>query len=151
MALLNVVPSQVVPGISCAINRAHLAGAAITIGQVVCVDQNGLWQLAIATTPETCSGKLGIAMSETLAEKQPLSVATFGIVVFGATNFVGGGAVTRQAVLVVSGSTPGGICLQTDLSSGNYLTQIGFWTGNGDNTGITNGIMLNLAPTGIIM
>lgn len=117
MADLVVTAANVAAGSGAIINRNHNAGAAITAGQTVYLDQTAqTWKLADCDAGAITSVVGGIAL-HAASSGQPLAVQTGGRINPGATVAVG-------EIYVASG-TAGGIAPKADLATGDYVTVLG--------------------------
>jgi hypothetical protein len=119
MADITVTTTQVVPTDDRTMIFSSKCGEAITIGQVVYkkAADNKLWK-AISTTAATAAA-VGIAISSSVAADQDVSYQKGGTITLGA-----GASITAGAVYVVT-DTAGGISLEVDRGTGDYMTILG--------------------------
>lgn len=100
------------------------AGAAVTIGQAVYKDQqDSKWKLAQndGTAEEAGAGGIAVALTESAADGQPITVAKTGTIDLGATLTVG--------EIYCLSSTAGGIAPEADSATTNdYITILGVAT-----------------------
>jgi hypothetical protein len=130
MADLTITAASVLPGTEAegAQFEQGLAAVAITAGQLVYKDNNGLYRLADNNdTSELLSVIAGVSLHG-CAAGQPLRVQTAGPYTVGAT-------VASGTVYVLS-ATAGGIAPVADLATGNRTTIVGVGT-NGSTTRMT--------------
>lgn len=101
--------------------RHGTAGAAVTAGQVVYLDESaGTWKLADNDSATAAArSPRGIALNGA-ASGQPLAVHLEGPITIGATLTAG--------VAYYLSSAPGGICPVADLATGDYPTIVGIAT-----------------------
>lgn len=123
MVDLVITAANVVAGAN-ATKRRGTAGATITAGQAVYLDQSstGKWLLADGdedTAAERGGQIVGIALNGA-ADGQPIEVQTKGLITIGAT-------LTAGTTYYLS-DTPGGICPLADLASGDYYVIVGIAT-----------------------
>lgn len=123
MADLSITAANVAKGTS-AKTENGTAGATITAGQVVYLDQatTGEWLLAdadSATAAARGTGKIGIALNNA-SDGQPITVQTDGNITIGATMTAG--------LAYFLSPTPGGIAPYGDVLSGDYVTLVGVST-----------------------
>lgn len=98
------------------------AGATITAGQCVYLDSvTGTLKLAQCDGTAAEAAAVGIALHASLAN-QPLAYAADGATI----NI---GATTSKATTYCVGAAAGGVAPQADLTSGQYITQLGYATG----------------------
>lgn len=118
MANLTVTASSVVPSADAGIARGT-AGASITAGQSVYLDTtDDTWKLADADAAASVN-EAGIAL-HAAATGQPIAVQQSGTLNIGATVAIG----TAYYVSTTAGS----ICLESDLSSGDFPFLLGYAT-----------------------
>ncbi len=120
MVSLTITAGSVLPGTN-ATTLSGTAGATITAGQVVYLDEatTGQWLLADADSAAAAargSGKIGIALNGA-ADGQPLKIQTDGDVTIGATMTAG--------LDYYLSPTPGEIGVYGDVLSGDYVTRVG--------------------------
>lgn len=97
------------------------AGATVTAGQAVYLDSvTSTLKLAQATSAAAAAA-VGIALHASLSG-QPLAYAADGATI----NI---GATTSKATTYCVSATGGGVAPQADLTSGQYITQLGYATG----------------------
>ena len=119
MADLSITTTQVVPTTDRSKIKTGKAGEAITIGQTVYKKAaDGLIYKAINTST-AAADCLGIAISSAVAANQEVSWQQGGTIVLGA-----GASITAGAIYVLT-DTAGGISLETDSDTGDYMTYIG--------------------------
>lgn len=118
MADLTITAANVLPGSNAAIDRGHVAGAAVTAGQTVYLDPTvGKWLLADSNSATAAARTpKGIALNGA-ALNQPLAVQTGGDITAGATLVAG--------VAYYQSDTPGGICPVADVGTGEYVSLLG--------------------------
>lgn len=136
MADIIVTATSVVPSSGVAYETRQ-AGAAITAGQSIYADSNGVWQLADANASSTTAGvgsqRIAVSMSGG-ALNQYITGAYDGIVNLGATLVKG--------TTYYFSANAGGIAPAGDLASGHFVTRVGVAT--------TTALMdLDLLATGI--
>jgi hypothetical protein len=118
MANLSITAADVERGTRSGVNYGT-AGAAITQGQALYQDStDGTLKLADADASASAEF-VGIALNAA-AVGQPITYLTNGNITIGAT-------VATGTAYYVS-TTPGAICLESDLSTGDFPTLIGFAT-----------------------
>ncbi len=118
MTDLVITATSVVAGVGAVVEHGT-AGAAITAGQVVYLDEatTGKYQLCDTDSATAAARKpRGIALNDAAAG-QPLSIVKSGPVTIGAT-------VAAGVAYYLSG-TPGGICPVADVAPGDYPAIIG--------------------------
>jgi hypothetical protein len=120
MTDISITAANVVAG-SNAKTRSGIAGATITAGQVVYLDQSstGKWLLADAdedTAAERGGQTVGIALNSA-SDGQPIDVLIEGQITIGATLTAG--------VAYYLSDTPGGICPLADVTGGDYFVIVG--------------------------
>lgn len=121
MADLSITAANVIAG-SNATKRPGIAGATITAGQVVYLDQTttGKWLHADGdedTVAERGGAVVGIALNGA-SDGQPLMVQTDGDITLGAATMTAG-------VTYYLSDAAGGICPLADLATGDYYTIVG--------------------------
>jgi hypothetical protein len=116
---LTITTTAVIPAAGFEAAYSHLAGAAITIGEVVYLDASSQWQKADTNVSDIVAGSsdFGIALNSTAAAGQPLAVMKTG-------NLAMGAILTKGTVYCVSVNV-GKICPQSDLTTGDRITQLG--------------------------
>lgn len=117
MADLTITASSVLPS-STAVKRTGKAGEAITAGQPVYQDSDGLWWQADADDTATKAAAGGIAVSSAEGAGQSVVVATED------DNFTVGATLEAGTAYGVS-ATKGGIAPLSDLMTGDYITFLG--------------------------
>ena len=110
MAVLTITAASVAPGTGSK-TKSGTAGAAITQGQPVYLDAT-----AITIFP---ADAVGVALNAASAG-QPVTYQTSGPITIGATVVVG--------TAYYASTTAGGVCLESDLASGDFATFLGFAT-----------------------
>ena len=125
MADIAITTTQVVPTTDRTQIFSGKCGEAITIGQVVYkkAADNKLWK-AIDTSAAAAAA-VGIAISSSVAAEQDVSYQKGGTITLGAT-----ASITAGAVYVLT-DTAGGISLEAERNTGDYMTYIG--VGNASN------------------
>jgi surface antigen len=119
MADLTITAANVAAGANAAPVNQYLAGAAITQGQAVYVDSTtNTVKLADADALDTSAAK-GVALNAA-SIGQPITYQRYGNITIGAT------VVPGKAYYV--STTPGAICLESDLSTGDFPHLLGFAT-----------------------
>ena len=119
MADLTITAANVAKGTNARDTSSYLAGAAITAGQSVYLDTaTSTIKLADADALAS-SDAFGIALNSA-ASGQPITVQRSGNITIGATVAVG--------VAYYVSTTPGGICLESDLATGDFPHFLGFAT-----------------------
>jgi hypothetical protein len=117
MADLTITAASVLKSASAG-QTAGIAGAAITQGQLLYVDTTDSNKMKLADADASASSFVsGVALTAAAAG-QPVVYLTTGQYTVGATVAVG-------AAYYVS-TTAGAICLESDLSTGDFATFIGF-------------------------
>ena len=123
MADLSITAANVVQSTGARVNNQYVAGETVTAGQVVYLKaSDSRWWKAQCDGTAAESGygvSRGIAMHAASAG-QPLAVQESGAITIGATVTVG--------LEYYLSATAGGICPIADLTTGNYLTIIGYAT-----------------------
>lgn len=118
MADLTITPASVVAGNGAVIEHGY-AGATITAGQVVYLDEDGDGQYKLADTDSATADirrPRGIALHGA-SDNQPLAIIKSGPVTIGA-------AILAGVAYYLSG-TPGGICPVADVAAGDYACILG--------------------------
>ena len=119
MADLTITAASVAAGTNASKVSSYLAGADITAGQAVYLDTStSTMKLADAETL-AASGAFGVALNSA-STGQPITVQKQGNITIGAT------VVTGKAYYV--STTAGAICLESDLSTGDFPHFLGFAT-----------------------
>lgn len=119
MADLSITAANVAKGANAAVVSSYLAGASITAGQSVYLDATtGTIKLADADALAS-SDAVGVALNNA-ASGQPIVYQRSGNITIGATVAVG--------VAYYVSTTAGGICLESDLSTGDFPHFLGFAT-----------------------
>lgn len=119
MADLTITAANVAKGANASPVSSFLAGATITAGQAVYLDTTtNTIKLADADTL-AASNAFGVALNSA-SSGQPISIQRSGNITIGAT------VITGTAYYV--STTAGGICLESDLSTGDFPTFLGFAT-----------------------
>ena len=117
MANLSITAANVATSLGSQISNT--AGVAITAGQVIYLDSTtSTMKLADADALLTAA-VTGIAVNSAAAG-QPVTYQPNGLITIGATVVVG--------TAYYLSSTAGGICLESDLASGDYVTFLGIAT-----------------------
>ena len=118
MADITVTAANVAAA-SDAVVISETAGAAVTIGQVVYKDTDDTWKLAITTSTTTAGANgIGIALTQSAADGQPIQVQIGG-------SINPGGTLTVGEIYVVSTNAAGGIAPEGDNGSTDYVTVLG--------------------------
>lgn len=119
MADIIVTASGVLQSTSAFLNFAYNAGAEITAGQFVYLDNTNLWQLvdADSATGTEITRTFGVAVNHAYTG-QRLVVSTKD------TDFTPGATLVAGTTYVGS-TTPGGICPASDLAAGDYPVVVG--------------------------
>lgn len=120
MADISITAANVIAG-SNAKKRAGIAGATITAGQIVYLDQasTGKWLLADADGASAAirgGETVGIALNGA-SDGQPIDVQTEGDITIG-------GTLTAGTAYYLS-DDPGGICPLADVTGGDYYVLLG--------------------------
>mgnify|MGYP000926634326 FL=1 len=119
MADLTITAASVAAGTNASKVSSYLAGADITAGQAVYLDTStSTMKLADADTL-AASAAFGVALNSA-STGQPITVQKQGNITIGAT------VVTGKAYYV--STTAGAICLESDLSTGDFPHFLGFAT-----------------------
>lgn len=135
MADITQTAASVVKAAPATLNQQYVAGETIAAGMPVYKNASDgkLYKAKCAGTLAEAT-VFGVALNSVSAN-QPITVQVAGQITIGATVAVG--------TVYVSSSTYGGIAPVADLTTGNYLSVIGFAS--------TAGILvLDLNPTGIV-
>ena len=119
MANLSITGANVKANTGASYNKQYLAGENLTPGQPVYLDSSSKWMKA-GTGNSTVANAAGITLN-TASANQTMTVQTAGNITIGA-------AVSPGAIYVVQNS--GLICLHSDLTSGNYVTVLGYANSN---------------------
>lgn len=96
--------------------RTADAGIAITAGEAIYIDSNGLAQLCEKDQTSVIAAFEGIALNDA-GVSQPVTYQVAGVVDLG--------AIIAAGVIYVVGAGPGGIAPSADISTGNFVTIIG--------------------------
>lgn len=135
MSALSITAGNVVPVADSHTYRDGLAGASISVGQVVYYDSaTSTFKLADADLSATAATAVGIALN-TATANQPVRVATGGSVGFG--------AIFTAGVFYYLSPTAGGICAVADLS-GSRVTQLGY-------ASTTSNFIIDITVTGVTL
>lgn len=113
MTAIAVTAASVAPGDGT--QETRLSGAAITAGQLVYMDANGLYQVATNATAAS-SVVRGVALDTAPGAGQPLTIQRTGKWTVGGTVVVG-----KSYNL----GTAGGIIPVDDIAGGEYITNVG--------------------------
>lgn len=118
MTDLVITPASVISGSGATVDRAGLAGATITAGQVVYWDAATTRYLLADNNSATVLARVptGIALTGA-ASGQPIAVHQAGDITIGAT--------LSPGVAYYLGDVAGSICPVADLAAGEYPTFIG--------------------------
>lgn len=136
MADLAITAANVVAGADATIETGY-AGAAVTAGQTVYRDAATKRYLLADSNSVTVLARSprGVALNGA-AVGQPLSVATGGTVVIGATLVAG--------TAYYMSDTPGGICPVADIGTGELVTLVGMATS-------TTVLQLSIISPGVVL
>ena len=119
MADLTITAANVAKGTNAAVVTSYLAGASITAGQSVYLDSaTNTIKLADADALAS-SAAVGVSLNAA-ASGQPITDQRSGNITIGATVAVG--------VAYYVSTTAGGICLESDLATGDFPHFLGFAT-----------------------
>jgi hypothetical protein len=118
MAVLTITAASVAPGTG-AKTKSGTAGAVITQGQPVYLDAATITLLPADADLIASAAVVGIALNAA-STGQPVTYQTSGPITIGAT------VVTGTAYY--ASTTAGGVCLESDLASGDFATFLGFAT-----------------------
>lgn len=118
MANLTITAANVAPGTG-AKTKSGTAGAAITQGQPVYLDAATITLLPADADVIASAAVVGIAINAA-STGQPITYQTSGPITIGAT------VVTGTAYF--ASTTAGSVCLESDLSAGDFATFLGFAT-----------------------
>lgn len=119
MADLTITAASVAKGTNASVVSSYLAGASITAGQSVYLDSvTNTIKLADADALAS-SAAVGVALNNA-ASGQPIVYQRSGNITIGSTVAVG--------VAYYVSTTAGGICLESDLSTGDFPHFLGFAT-----------------------
>lgn len=140
-APLSITAASVAKGAGAVIDASSYAGEAVTQGQVVYQKaSDNLWYLAqcdgTAAQAGTAGLKIGIALNAAAAAGQPLAVQVAGTLTIGAT--------VASGVMYYVGAVFGNINPVADLTTGNYVTAIGYGIS-------TTQIVVNPVITGVVL
>ncbi len=120
MSAITITAANVVPVAGAEIDKSRNAGATITAGQPVYLDETtNTYKLSDANLSAAASVVAGIALNGASAG-QPLAVLTGGSITIGATLVKG--------TIYVLGATAGDIVPAADLTTGWYRSIIGVAT-----------------------
>jgi hypothetical protein len=119
MADLTITAASVAAGANAALVNQYLAGATITQGQAVYVDSTTNTVKLADADALASSAATGIALNAASAG-QPVTYQRYGNITIGATVAVG--------VAYYVSTTPGAICLESDLATGDFPHFLGFAT-----------------------
>jgi hypothetical protein len=119
MADLTITAANVAKGTNAAVTSTYLAGASITAGQAVYLDTTTSTMKLADADALASSAAFGIALNSA-ATGQPIAVQRSGSITIGATVATG--------VAYYVSTTAGGICLESDLSTGDFPHFLGFAT-----------------------
>ena len=119
MADLSITAASVAKGTNASVTSTYLAGASITAGQAVYQDTTDSTMKLADADALLSSAAFGVALNSA-ASGQPIAVQRQGNITIGAT------VVTGKAYYV--STTPGAICLESDLSTGDFPHFLGFAT-----------------------
>lgn len=136
MADLVIVPATLFPSTQITPIRG-VAAAAITAGQVVCVNADSTIGLADANGTPPVNLPAGVAICSAAGPGQSILYVSTD------PNFTIGATVVSGKIYCLSGN-PGGICLEADLAAGMATSIIG--VGNG-----TTKLWLAVLPSGQII
>jgi len=136
MSDLSITAASVQPSAGAVLTAT--AAVAISAGQAIYLDSTttpaNQAKLAIANGTQAQAACVGIAVGNAAAG-QPVNYQNSGSVTIG-------GTVVKTTVYVVSAATAGDIAPISDLSSGNYLTILGY-------ADTTSSIAMTLKATGV--
>lgn len=120
MADFTVTAANVLPSTSARLVQG-IAGAAITMGQSVYLDTvTNTYKKADANGISPLYVFAGIAVSTAAAAGQPIIICT------GDPSFQTGFTIAGAGeIIIVSGTTAGGLCYWADVESGWYVTLVG--------------------------
>ena len=120
MAVLTITAASVAPSSSTeSRTKSGIAGVAITQGQSIYLDSTTSTLLLADADVLVSAAASGIALNAA-SPGQPVTYQSSGPMTIGATVVVG------TAYYVAT--TAGGICLESDLASGDFATFLGFAT-----------------------
>jgi hypothetical protein len=119
MADLTITAANVAKGTNAAVTSTYLAGASITAGQAVYLDTTTSTMKLADADALASSEAFGVALNSA-ATGQPIAVQRSGSITIGATVATG--------VAYYVSTTAGGICLESDLSTGDFPHFLGFAT-----------------------
>ena len=120
MANLSITAANVKANTGASYNKQYLAGENLTPGQPVYLNSSSKWMKA-GTGNATVANAAGITLN-TASANQTMTVQTAGNITIGA-------AVSPGKIYVVS-SNSGLICLNSDLTTGDYVTVLGYANSN---------------------
>ena len=138
MAALTVTAAQVLPDTT-GETKTGIAGVAITAGQAVYYDSSAnTWKLADADALATVKEgfNCGIAVSEAAAATQHITVQVSG------SPTIGAGAAPAAGQTYAVHTTAGGIGLESDPTTGDFLCILGVGSGTNQITLGANGTIL---------
>ena len=118
MAVLTITAANVVPGTGTK-TKSGTAGAAITQGQPVYLDATAITIFPADADVLASVAVVGVALNAASAG-QPVTYQISGPITIGTTVVVG--------TAYYASTTAGGICLESDLASGDFATFLGFAT-----------------------
>lgn len=118
MSVLTITAASVASGTN-AKTKSGTAGAAITQGQPVYLDAATIKLLPADADLVASADVVGIALNAA-STGQPVTYQTSGPITIGATVVVG--------TAYFASTTAGGVCLESDLASGDFATFLGFAT-----------------------
>jgi len=118
MAVLTITAASVAPGTG-AKTKSGTAGAAITQGQPVYLDSTTIKLMPADADVLASAAVVGIALNAA-STGQPVTYQTSGPITIGATVATG--------TAYYASTTTGGVCLESDLASGDFATFLGFAT-----------------------
>lgn len=130
MSNLSITAANVKANTGASYNKQYVAGENLTPGQPVYLNSSSKWVRA-STSNATTANAAGITLN-TAAANQTMTVQTAGNITIGAT-------VSPGKIYAVSSNT-GLICLDSDLTTGDYVTVLGY-----ANTNTT--LMINIIAT----
>jgi hypothetical protein len=120
MAVLSITAANVAPGTG-AKTKSGTAGAAVTQGQPVYLDASTIKLMPADADLIASAAVVGVTLNAAAAG-QPVVYQTSGDITIGATVVPG--------TAYYASTTAGGICLESDLASGDFATFLGFAKSN---------------------
>lgn len=119
MAAITIAEGDVLPASSSGVYEAS-AGANMDAGTFIYLDANdsNKAKKAVANSTEAAARVVGITVNSALVD-QPVSYLPIG-------NIPVGGVFGAKGLVYVLSATAGKMCLPADLSSGHWLTIIGY-------------------------